>query len=195
MLTSSRSCVNWSPATAGRFHPDQARRQETRQATICCGPAADLQGTFRGRRQRNPRRVQRRDGSRLVTTDIAARGIHVDGIDLVLHVDPPAEHKTYLHRCGALLAPARRAWQSRWALTASATDPTDDPQGRGVPDDHQRHPGDEAIREIVARTRPRSYGRQQSWYPVQQARRRRPGAYPTAGAAPAERAPSGEELA
>ena len=36
----------------------------------------------------------------LVATDIAARGIHVDDIDLVVHVDPPAEHKAYLHRSG-----------------------------------------------------------------------------------------------
>ncbi|WP_027503106.1 DEAD/DEAH box helicase [Rhodococcus sp. UNC363MFTsu5.1] len=36
----------------------------------------------------------------LVATDVAARGIHVDGIDLVVHVDPPAEAKDYLHRAG-----------------------------------------------------------------------------------------------
>ncbi|MCP2275748.1 Superfamily II DNA and RNA helicase [Nocardia amikacinitolerans] len=36
----------------------------------------------------------------LVTTDVAARGIHVDGISLVVHVDPPAEPKAYLHRAG-----------------------------------------------------------------------------------------------
>ena len=36
----------------------------------------------------------------LVATDIAARGIHVDGIDLVIHADPPTEHKAYLHRSG-----------------------------------------------------------------------------------------------
>jgi len=36
----------------------------------------------------------------LVATDLAARGIHVDGVDLVLHFDPPAEHKAYLHRSG-----------------------------------------------------------------------------------------------
>jgi superfamily II DNA/RNA helicase len=36
----------------------------------------------------------------LVATDIAARGIHVDGIALVVQVDPPAEHKAYLHRSG-----------------------------------------------------------------------------------------------
>jgi superfamily II DNA/RNA helicase len=36
----------------------------------------------------------------IVATDVAARGIHVDGIDLVIHADPPAEHKAYLHRSG-----------------------------------------------------------------------------------------------
>ncbi len=36
----------------------------------------------------------------LVCTDVAARGIHVDGVDMVLHVDPPKTHKDYLHRAG-----------------------------------------------------------------------------------------------
>jgi superfamily II DNA/RNA helicase len=36
----------------------------------------------------------------MVATDIAARGIHVDGIDLVIHADPPGEHKAYVHRAG-----------------------------------------------------------------------------------------------
>ncbi len=36
----------------------------------------------------------------LVATDVAARGIHVDDVDVVIHYDPPAEHKTYLHRSG-----------------------------------------------------------------------------------------------
>nr|WP_229686046.1 DEAD/DEAH box helicase [Longimycelium tulufanense] len=36
----------------------------------------------------------------LVATDVAARGIHVDGIDLVVHVDPPNDPKDYLHRAG-----------------------------------------------------------------------------------------------
>ncbi len=36
----------------------------------------------------------------MVATDIAARGIHVDGIDLVIHADTPTEHKAYLHRSG-----------------------------------------------------------------------------------------------
>ena len=43
-----------------------------------------------------------RDGqvTALVATDVAARGIHVDGLDLVLNVDPPSEAKDYLHRGG-----------------------------------------------------------------------------------------------
>jgi superfamily II DNA/RNA helicase len=36
----------------------------------------------------------------LVATDVAARGIHVDGVDLVVHYDPPNDHKDYLHRSG-----------------------------------------------------------------------------------------------
>jgi superfamily II DNA/RNA helicase len=36
----------------------------------------------------------------LVATDVAARGIHVDGVSLVVHVDPPADSKDYLHRAG-----------------------------------------------------------------------------------------------
>jgi superfamily II DNA/RNA helicase len=36
----------------------------------------------------------------LVATDVAARGIHVDDIDIVIHFDPPEDHKAYLHRSG-----------------------------------------------------------------------------------------------
>ncbi|MCC6438579.1 MAG: DEAD/DEAH box helicase [Acidimicrobiales bacterium] len=36
----------------------------------------------------------------LVATDVAARGIHVDDIDVVIHFDPPEDHKAYLHRSG-----------------------------------------------------------------------------------------------
>jgi superfamily II DNA/RNA helicase len=36
----------------------------------------------------------------LVATDVAARGIHVDDIEVVVHYDPPEEHKSYVHRSG-----------------------------------------------------------------------------------------------
>ena len=36
----------------------------------------------------------------LVATDVAARGLHIDDVDVVVHYDPPGDHKTYLHRSG-----------------------------------------------------------------------------------------------
>jgi superfamily II DNA/RNA helicase len=36
----------------------------------------------------------------LVATDVAARGIHVDDVSMVVHIDPPADHKDYMHRAG-----------------------------------------------------------------------------------------------
>lgn len=44
--------------------------------------------------------VRRRQHQVLVATDIAARGVHVDEVELVVHIDPPSEHKSYLHRSG-----------------------------------------------------------------------------------------------
>jgi superfamily II DNA/RNA helicase len=43
-----------------------------------------------------------RDGKAavLVATNVAARGLHIDGVDIVLHYDPPDDPKTYLHRSG-----------------------------------------------------------------------------------------------
>ncbi|MEV4557517.1 DEAD/DEAH box helicase [Kitasatospora sp. NPDC049285] len=52
--------------------------------------------------QRNRVLDQFRDGqvTALVATNVAARGIHIDGLDLVVNVDPPIDHKDYLHRGG-----------------------------------------------------------------------------------------------
>jgi len=36
----------------------------------------------------------------LVATDVAARGLHIDAVDCVMHYDPPEDHKAYLHRSG-----------------------------------------------------------------------------------------------
>lgn len=52
------------------------------------------------RRTRNLGRFTNGDVNVLVATDVAARGIHVDDIDLVIQADPPDEYKTYLHRSG-----------------------------------------------------------------------------------------------
>jgi superfamily II DNA/RNA helicase len=64
-------------------------------------PSVDLHGNLgQGARERNLEAFSNGSVRVLVATDIAARGIHVDEIELVVHVDPPAEHKAYLHRSG-----------------------------------------------------------------------------------------------
>ena len=72
-----------------------------RQLTELGIPAAELHGNLRqGARARNLAAFSNGIAQVMVATDIAARGIHVDGIDLVVHADPPAEHKAYVHRSG-----------------------------------------------------------------------------------------------
>ncbi len=51
----------------------------------------------------------------MVATDVAARGIHVDDVDVVLQYDPPSDHKTYLHRAGR----TARAGESGLVVTLS----------------------------------------------------------------------------
>ncbi len=64
-------------------------------------PAVELHGNLsQSTRQRNLADFSSGLIRVLVATDIAARGIHVDDIALVIHVDPPAEHKAFLHRSG-----------------------------------------------------------------------------------------------
>ncbi|MFC8597013.1 DEAD/DEAH box helicase [Isoptericola sp. NPDC057191] len=72
-----------------------------KQLTGAGVPAVDLHGNLgQGARERNLAAFSSGDVKVLVATDIAARGIHVDDVELVVHVDPPAEHKAYLHRSG-----------------------------------------------------------------------------------------------
>ena len=72
-----------------------------RQLTDAGIPAAELHGNLRqGARSRNLAAFSSGLARVMVATDIAARGIHIDGIDLVIHADPPAEHKAYVHRSG-----------------------------------------------------------------------------------------------
>jgi superfamily II DNA/RNA helicase len=72
-----------------------------KQLTAAGIPAVDLHGNLsQSARQRNLAAFSEGTSRVLVATDIAARGIHVDDISLVVHVDPPAEHKAYLHRSG-----------------------------------------------------------------------------------------------
>ena len=64
-------------------------------------PTTELHGNLaQAARERNLAAFANGSARVLVATDIASRGIHVDDIALVVHVDPPAEHKAYLHRSG-----------------------------------------------------------------------------------------------
>ena len=64
-------------------------------------PAVELQGNMsQNARERAMRAFSTGQVHVMVATDIAARGIDVSGVELVVHVDPPAEHKAYLHRSG-----------------------------------------------------------------------------------------------
>ncbi|KQY57599.1 RNA helicase [Nocardioides sp. Root140] len=64
-------------------------------------PTVDLHGNLsQNARTRNMDAFHAGKATTLVATDVAARGIHVDDVALVVHADPPAEHKAYLHRSG-----------------------------------------------------------------------------------------------
>jgi superfamily II DNA/RNA helicase len=78
-----------------------AAKKLAKQLTASGIPAVDLHGNLsQAARQRNLAAFSEGHSRVLVATDIAARGIHVDDVTLVVHVDPPAEHKAYLHRSG-----------------------------------------------------------------------------------------------
>ncbi|MEZ0049494.1 superfamily II DNA/RNA helicase [Mycobacterium sp. MAA66] len=76
-------------------------RKLARQLTEAGVPSVDLHGNLsQPARDRNLAAFSAGEARVLVATDIAARGVHVDEVELVVHVDPPAEHKAYLHRSG-----------------------------------------------------------------------------------------------
>lgn len=76
-------------------------RKLARELTADGVPAVELHGNLsQNARDRGLKAFADGRVRVMVATDIAARGIHVDGVELVVHVDPPAEHKAYLHRSG-----------------------------------------------------------------------------------------------
>ncbi len=73
----------------------------TRQLNNRGVPTVELHGNLgQNARTRNLDAFHAGRASTLVATDIAARGIHVDDVSLVVHADPPTEHKAYVHRSG-----------------------------------------------------------------------------------------------
>jgi superfamily II DNA/RNA helicase len=76
-------------------------RKLARELTESGVPSVDLHGNLsQPARDRNLAAFTAGTARVLVATDIAARGVHVDEVELVVHVDPPTEHKAYLHRSG-----------------------------------------------------------------------------------------------
>jgi superfamily II DNA/RNA helicase len=72
-----------------------------RQLTTAGIEAVDLHGDLnQAKRERNLAAFSKGKADVIVATDIAARGIHVDDVKLVVHYDAPAEHKAYTHRSG-----------------------------------------------------------------------------------------------
>ncbi|MFC7463297.1 DEAD/DEAH box helicase [Brachybacterium sp. GCM10030252] len=81
--------------------------------------AVDLHGNLsQNARTRNLEAFGSGTNTTLVCTDIAARGIHVDEVAVVVHADPPVEHKAYLHRSGR----TARAGESGTVITVQAPD-------------------------------------------------------------------------
>ena len=76
-------------------------RKLAKQLTAAGIPSVDLHGNLsQPARDRNLAAFVSGTARVLVATDIAARGVLVDDVELVVHCDPPAEHKAYLHRSG-----------------------------------------------------------------------------------------------
>src|SRR6516225_7478589 len=76
-------------------------RKLAKQLTELGVPSVDLHGNLsQPARDRNLAAFSAGDARVLVATDIAARGVHIDEVELVVHIDPPNEHKAYLHRSG-----------------------------------------------------------------------------------------------
>lgn len=84
------------------FTRTKRRAQQMSRKLVAAGvDAVDLHGDLsQNKRERNLEAFTSGTATALVATDIAARGIHVDDVPLVVHADPPIEHKAYVHRSG-----------------------------------------------------------------------------------------------
>ncbi len=96
-----RDLLTHTPRTIVFARTRRGAARVARQLTQGGIEAVDLHGDLDQRkRDRNLARFSSGDAQVIVATDIAARGIHVDDVPLVLHFDAPAEHKAYTHRSG-----------------------------------------------------------------------------------------------
>lgn len=116
-------------------------------------PAVELQGNMsQNARERAMQAFSSGQVHVMVATDIAARGIDVSGVELVVHVDPPAEHKAYLHRSGR----TARAGAEGTVVTLVLPEQKHDVQvllkkARIRADIERIRPDDEAVSALVGR--------------------------------------------
>ena len=147
-------------------------------------PAVELHGNLsQNARTRNLTAFSDGSAAVLVATDIAARGIHVDDVSLVVHADPPVEHKAYLHRSGR----TARAGADGTVVTLMVDDQVSDVRqltrkagvkptitrfnGASHPVLHQIAPGERTFGKPIVAERPAQAQPQRSQKP---GRRRRP---------------------
>jgi superfamily II DNA/RNA helicase len=91
----------------------------------------------------------------LVATDVAARGIHVDDVDLVVHFDPPNDAKDYLHRSGRTARAGARGTALSLVQPGEVRDVAAMHKGAGVsPVATDVHPGHQAVRDLAASGEP-----------------------------------------
>ncbi len=115
--------------------------------------AVSLHGDLnQAKRTRNLQKLTSGKVQVLVATDVAARGIHVDDIDLVVQADAPDEYKTYLHRSGRT-GRAGRSGRVVTLITRHRRRRMEDLLGRAEIDApfDQAVPGDDVIDEITGR--------------------------------------------
>ncbi len=121
------------------------------------GVSADALHGGRTQSQRNRALDAFKDGSVpvLVATDVAARGIHVDDVSLVLHVDPPADPKDYLHRSGRTARAGESGIVVLLATPAEERDVRKMLTGAGVrPEQRDVTPGDAMVASLTGARRP-----------------------------------------
>jgi superfamily II DNA/RNA helicase len=127
----------------------------TRQLIAAGVPAVELHGNLaQNARNRNLSAFSDGSAETLVATDIAARGIHVDDVALVIHADPPIEHKAYLHRSGRTARAGAQGTVITLMTDDQQTDVRDLTRKAGIkPTTTRAKPGDVLLSELAPGTR------------------------------------------
>jgi superfamily II DNA/RNA helicase len=123
----------------------------TRQLNAAGIPAVELHGNLaQNARNRNLSAFSDGSAQTLVATDIAARGIHVDDVALVIHADPPVEHKAYLHRSGRTARAGAQGTVITLMTDDQQTDVRDLTRKAGIrPTTTRTRPGDALLAELA----------------------------------------------